>query len=89
MRGILSWDTAAVNARMPLTPFPDRYGRAASFANIGRSVGNASGGGAAGSNQPTASASSPAHGFALGSSSRALNQIPTVGRSESWRFTVT
>src|SRR5207253_1725759 len=53
------------------------------------SVGNASGGGAAGSNQSTATASSPAVGRAAGSASLAANQTPMVGFSGSWKFDAT
>src|SRR5438132_4604519 len=60
-----------------------------SRANSAASVGNASGGGAAGSNQSAATASSPATGRAAGSTSLAANQTRMVGFSGSWKFDAT
>src|SRR6185436_4757073 len=62
---------------------------AARRASSTASVGNASGGGDAGSNQPKSTASSPATGTASGSTRVAANQMPLVGFSRSWKFDAT
>src|SRR5262245_41082903 len=60
-----------------------------SLASSVASVGKARGGGLAGSNQPTATASSPAVGTAAGSAMVAANHTPRLGRFGSWKFEAT